>query len=56
MKAIDRVMAAYAKTQKLTDEQVNMVRKELSLIIDQFLSDQLPESSEDQIRTFQDSN
>jgi hypothetical protein len=37
MKAIDRVMAAYAKTHKLTDEQAEAVRTELSLFIEQLL-------------------
>jgi hypothetical protein len=45
MKAIDRVMAAYAKTHKLTDEQSEAVRRELSLFIDQFLDGHMPDRS-----------
>jgi TnpA family transposase len=44
MKAIDRVMAAYAKSHKLTDAQAEMVRRELSLFIDQFIDDRMPKS------------
>ncbi len=29
MRAVDRVMAAYAKVRKLTNEQADIVRKEL---------------------------
>lgn len=47
MKAVDRVMAAYAKAHKLTDEQTTMVRKEISDFIDQFLH-RLPESAANQ--------
>jgi hypothetical protein len=43
MKAIDRVMVAYAKTHKQTDAQNNMVRLELSFFIDQLLDGRQPE-------------
>jgi hypothetical protein len=56
MKAIDRVMAAYAQTHELTDEQAAMVRKELALFIDQFLHGRLPESSKNQTETPSESN
>jgi hypothetical protein len=46
MKAIDRVMAAYAKSHKLIDEQTEAVRKELSLFIDQFLDGHMPDRSQ----------
>jgi hypothetical protein len=38
MQAIDRVMAAYAKVHKPTEEQAAMAREELSRFIDQLLS------------------
>jgi hypothetical protein len=47
MKAIDRVMAAYAKTHKLTDEQAEAVRTELSLFIEQLLDGPMPDRSQD---------
>jgi len=37
MKAIDRVMAAYGRTHKLTEEQAKLVRQELSVFIEQLL-------------------
>ena len=43
MKAIDRVMRAYAMTRQLTDGQADLVRRELSKFIDQLL---LGESSD----------
>ena len=46
MKAIDRVMAAYAKTHKLTDEQTEAVRKELSLFIDRIVDGKMPDCSQ----------
>jgi hypothetical protein len=46
MKAIDRVMAAYAKVYKLTDEQANNVRKELTSFIEKLLDGRLPEKPE----------
>ena len=46
MKAIDRVMAAYAKTHKLTDEQAEAVRTELSLFIEQLLDGLMPDRSQ----------
>jgi hypothetical protein len=56
MNAVDRVMAAYAKTHKLTDEQADIVRKELSLFIEQFLYERLPEGSKDRPGIIPDSN
>jgi hypothetical protein len=56
MKAIDRIMAAYAKTHKLTHEQANIVRKELSLFIDQLLCERVPERSKNQTTTLSNSN
>jgi hypothetical protein len=56
MKAIDRVMAAYAKVHKLTDEQAATARKELSRFIDQLLSGRMPGSSENQTKAPSDSN
>jgi hypothetical protein len=38
MKAIDRIMAAYTKVHKLTDEQADTVRKELSFFVTQLLA------------------
>jgi hypothetical protein len=49
MKAVDRIMAAYARTHKLTEAQADMVRKELSLFIDHLLFDEQPESAKDKI-------
>jgi hypothetical protein len=51
MKAIDRVMAAYAKVHKVTDEQTDLVRRELSSFIDQLLHGRQPEGSETQTET-----
>jgi hypothetical protein len=48
MKAIDRVMAAYAKVHKVTDEQTELVRGELSRFIDQLLYGRQPEGAENQ--------
>jgi hypothetical protein len=48
MKAIDRVMAAYAKVHKVTDEQTEVVRGELSRFIDQLLYGRQPEGTENQ--------
>lgn len=56
MKAIDRVMAAYARVHKLTDEQAAMARKELSRFIDQLLAGRMPGSPDNQTRTPSDSN
>jgi hypothetical protein len=47
MKTIDRVMAAYAKTHKLTDEQAEVVRREISQFIDQLLGGLTPDRSQD---------
>jgi hypothetical protein len=46
MKAIDRVMAAYAKVYKLTDEQADIVRKDLTSFITKLLDGRLPEKPE----------
>jgi hypothetical protein len=46
MKAIDRVMAAYAKVHKLTDEQADIVRKDLTSFIAKLLDGRLPEKPE----------
>jgi hypothetical protein len=46
MRAIDRVMAAYAKVHKLTDEQADVVRQELSGFISKLLDGRLPEKPE----------
>jgi hypothetical protein len=46
-------MAAYAKNHKLTDEQTDLVRRELSFFIDQILDGRLPESTKNQNRTTQ---
>jgi hypothetical protein len=46
MKAIDRVMAAYARVYKLTDAQANNVRKELTSFIEKLLDGRLPEKPE----------
>jgi hypothetical protein len=46
MKAIDRVMAAYAKVYKLTDEQAINVRKELTSFIEKLLDGRVPERSD----------
>jgi hypothetical protein len=56
MNAVDRVMAAYAKTHKLTDEQADLVRKELSRFIEQFLDERLPEGSGNRNGIVPDSN
>jgi hypothetical protein len=56
MKAIDRVMAAYAKIHKLSDEQADMARKELSHFIDQLLHGPSPEGAKNQTRTPLDLN
>jgi hypothetical protein len=56
MKAVDRIMAAYAKTHRLTHEQADIVRKELSLFVDQLLCERLPERSKNQTGTMSDSN
>lgn len=56
MKAIDRVMAAYAKTHKLSDEQAETVRSELSRFIDQLLNARLSDPSKNQSGIFRDSN
>ena len=37
MKAIDRVMRAYQRTRKLTDEDASLVRAELSKFIDELM-------------------
>lgn len=37
MKAIDRLMRAYGLTRQLTDEQADLVRRELSKFIDQLM-------------------
>jgi hypothetical protein len=41
--AIDRVMAAYRRSHKLTDLQANTIRTELSKFIDELLAERLPE-------------
>jgi hypothetical protein len=46
MKAIDRVMAAYAKVYKLSAEQASNVRKELTSFIEKLLDGRLPERPE----------
>jgi hypothetical protein len=46
MKAIDRVMAAYAKVYKLPDEQADIVRKDLTSFITKLLDGRLPEKPE----------
>jgi hypothetical protein len=46
MKAIDRVMAAYAKVHKLTDEQADVVRRDLTSFITKLLDGRLPEKPE----------
>jgi hypothetical protein len=56
MNAVDRVMAAYAKTHKLTDEQADIVRRELSLFIEQFLYERQPKGSQSQTGIIPDSN
>jgi hypothetical protein len=43
MKAIERVMAAYRPTYKVTEEQAETVRKELSKFIDELFSGRAPE-------------
>jgi hypothetical protein len=48
VKAIDRVMAAYLKGHKLSDEQTDAVRKELSIFIDQFLEGPMAAQNEPQ--------
>jgi hypothetical protein len=45
MKAIDRVMSAYAKRHPLTEEQAIMVRSELVAFIDELLSGKKLENS-----------
>jgi hypothetical protein len=42
MKIIDRVMRAYERTHKLTEEQTDRVRAELSEFIDQLLLGNVP--------------
>jgi hypothetical protein len=37
MNAVDRVMRAYAKNRNLTEDQANLVRRELSKFIDQLM-------------------
>ena len=39
MKAIDRVMKAYGRTHQLTEAQAVMVRKELSVFIEELLAE-----------------
>jgi hypothetical protein len=48
MRAVDRVMAAYARVHKLTDEQSDIVRQDLTSFIDKLLDGRLPEKSENQ--------
>jgi len=43
VKAIDRVMAAYRRSHKLTDLQADTIRTELSKFIDELLAERLPE-------------
>jgi hypothetical protein len=43
MKAIDRVMVAYAKVHNLTDEQADIVRKDLTSFINKLLDGRMPE-------------
>jgi hypothetical protein len=47
MNAVDRVMAAYAKVHKLTDEQADIVRKDLTGFINKLLDGRLPEKPRD---------
>lgn len=42
MKAIDRVMAAYRRTYKLSEEQAELARIELSKFIDELLDGKMP--------------
>jgi hypothetical protein len=50
MKTIDRVMSAYLKTRKLTEEEASRVRVELSRFIDELMTGKVmrepPTSSE----------
>jgi hypothetical protein len=46
MKALDRVMAAYAKVHKLTDEQTDVIRNDLSSFITKLLDGRIPEKPE----------
>jgi hypothetical protein len=43
MKAIDRVMASYAKVHKITDEQADIIRKDLANFIANLLDGRLPQ-------------
>jgi hypothetical protein len=49
MEVVDRVMTAHAKAHKLTDEQVALVRREISNFTDQFLQEYTTMSSQKEL-------